>query len=157
MDKESEVSDETACCAHLRIKYFTREVNGLTSGWWACIDCRHNFAPISHNYDALAAELAEAKRRLKLADEYYASRAEFDSERDALRAALETALRNFEAFGQMAAAAFVREALRGSPQPEAAPGTDATHPFPCCGSWGGHHPGCIEGKRPSSQTVESPK
>lgn len=38
---------QTACCAHLDVRYMTRELSvGGTLGWWACADCNMRFAPL---------------------------------------------------------------------------------------------------------------
>ena len=31
------MSQNTACCAHLTVKYFTETKDGLTHGWWECV------------------------------------------------------------------------------------------------------------------------
>jgi hypothetical protein len=42
---------EMPCCAHVTLNYQTETVNGLTSGWWECKDCKGRFflSPIFGN------------------------------------------------------------------------------------------------------------
>jgi len=43
---------DTACCAHLHVKYVTADFpGGGTRGWWECEDCKHPFAPVPRQTD----------------------------------------------------------------------------------------------------------
>lgn len=49
------------CCAHLRVRYLTREQDKATFGWWACEDCQHQFVPLAMA-EYQAREIAELQQ-----------------------------------------------------------------------------------------------
>ena len=42
---DAKSKEERACCAHLHVSYATSEADGITTGWWACEDCKQIFLP----------------------------------------------------------------------------------------------------------------
>lgn len=82
------------CCAHLRVRYLTREQDKATFGWWACEDCQHQFVPLAMA-EYQAREIAELRQDVARHLEIATREISYD---DALRARAEALQSKLDAY-----------------------------------------------------------